>query len=488
MSTGLVMGVVLICLIAITLFALAPDYISLFVDASFGFMTTKLGIIYILTAVLALGFALVACVKYGKKTIGNGEKEYSELTWAAMMFCTGIGGSMMIFSFLEPIYYLTDPPFDIEPMSVKAYEYAHMYGQFHWGILDWILCVPLSIYVAYAFWATRSNEKLRIGNMLFNRKFLTNLTEVICIFAAIGGAATSMGLAAPIVKKIIIEMLNLRNQGIVLPIVFGIWLIMYGTSVWRGLQKGIRVLSYVNIFFAFVFIMLVLLMANPLRVIKTEINSLGILLTDFFRMTFYTAPFEENGFPQRWTVFYWALTLAYLPGLAAFTARISKGRTISEMVLGMVIYGSLGTMLSFGTLGYYSLYLQKNGIIDVSTILNAQGQETAIFEILRTLPLSSFFEISFALLCMIFMATTIDSTVYVIASMTMNSKMKGIEPPRWLRIFWAVILLLFALGLTAVGGLRTMQTASVITAFPMAILTIVAAIRFWRMIAAKGTE
>ena len=449
----------------------APAQVYGFIQDAYIFITNYLGIFYLLTGFLVLIFTVFILHKHGKVVLGAKEdcKTYSEFAWGAMMFCTGIGGSMMIFSFIEPLYYLKDTPFGIEEFSQEAYEYAHMYGQFHWGVLDWMLCVPVTLFIAYSLYVNRGNFG-SFGNMLAKkegRNLTADIIDVFCILAIIGGAASSMGLAAPIICQITSSISGIPNNRGLLIAVFAIWFLIFTTSVWKGLEKGIKKLSYVNVCIAILFILLIFLIANPLTVIKTEMNSIGLLGQNFIRMTLYTAPFEANGFPQRWTVFYWALTLAYLPGVAIFTARISKGRTIRQLVYGMVGYGSLGTMFSFATLGCYSLYLQRNGIVDLANILQSQGKEAAIIALLETLPLHQVFCIVFALTCMIFMATTIDSSVYVIASIISRKMVRDEDPPRWLRVMWAVLMLLFSMLLTLVGGLETMQTASIITAFPI---------------------
>ncbi len=463
--------------VVVSIMAFFPKDVSAFVDYAFGFLTDNAGVLYILCAICSFFFVAVGIYKHGNIKLGTGNKKYSDFTWASMMFCTGIGGSMMIFSFVEPLYYLQDTPFEIEPMSIRAYEYAHMYGQFHWGILDWMLCVPLTVFLSAGFYNSK-NDTLRIGKSVFRHRILQVLADVFCIFAIMGGVATSMGLSAPVISTIAGNFLLMKNSKILIVGIFVTWFIIYATSVWKGLEKGIKKLSYFNVVIAIVFILAVFIIANPLKVIETEINSLGLLFDNFLSMTFYTDPFGASGFPKRWTVFYWALTMAYLPGLAVFTARISEGRTIKQLIGGMVIYGSLGTMFSFSTLGYYSLKIQKSGVVNLCDILGKQGQSEAIKSVLGTLPGSSIFAGVFAIICLIFMATTIDSSVYAIATISMKDTSEDQTPPRWLRMIWAVVMLIFAALLTNIGGLNTMQTASIITAFPMIVISFIAMYKF----------
>lgn len=477
----------IIILLLLTVMFIFPTQVYEFVLSAFNQITHSMGIFYILTGVISLIFIVIMIQRHGTVILGScrEEKVYSEFSWATMMFCTGIGGSMMVFSFIEPLYYLSDPPFGILPMSQEAYEYAHMYGQFHWGILDWMLCVPLTLFIAYYIYVKKI-ETYTLGGMLSNRhrgkNINADLIDVFSIIAILGGAATSMGLSAPIICRIVSELFGIADEEKILTMVFLIWFIIFTTSVWKGLEKGIKKLSYVNVGMALIFILFIFIIANPLKVIDTEANSIGLMIWNFPRMTLYTDPFGGSGFPQRWTVFYWALTLAYAPGVAIFTARISRGRTIKQLVYGMVFYGSLGTMFSFATLGLYSLVLQKNGALDVVNILLNQGKEAAIAAILGTLPLHQLFEIVYAALCMVFMATTIDSSVYVIASVTSKRAIaQNDDPPKNHRIAWALLMLLFSVILTRIGGLETMQTASIITAFPVIIINFIVIVKLLRI-------
>lgn len=411
------LSTIIISLLLIVMF-LFPTQVYEFVQDTFNWITHSLGVFYILTGVISLIFIVIMIRNHGTIVLGGcgEEKAYSEFSWAAMMFCTSVAGSMMVFSFIEPLYYLGDPPFGILPMSQEAYEYAHMYGQFHWGMMSWLLSVPLTLFIAYWIYVKKV-KTYTLGGMLSKRhggkNLYADLIDVFSIIAILGGAATSMGLSAPIICRIVSELFGIADEEKILTVIFLIWFIIFTTSVWKGLEKGIKKLSYVNVGIALIFILFLFIIANPLKVIDTEANSIGLMIWNFPRMALYTDPFGGSGFPQRWTVFYWAFALAYVPGAAIFTARISRGRTIKQVAYGMVFYNSLGSMFSFATLGLYSLVLQKNGTLDLVDIMSNQGKEAAIVAILGTLPLHQLFEIVYAALCMIFMATTIDSSVYV---------------------------------------------------------------------------
>ncbi|MBE6019937.1 MAG: BCCT family transporter [Clostridiales bacterium] len=466
LSTGVVILITVLLLVY-------PDASRILVSNLMAFMTYKLGFLYIITYIVIVVFLIwLSFGRFGKVVLGKpGEKpEYSDFSWMAMMFCTGIACGLMIFSFIEPIYYLTATPFNIEPMSVKAFEYAHMYGQFHWGPSAWLFYTPVTIAIAYKLFA-RDGDSIRLGDVCKDSRFVTGwmgkIIDVFTVFAVLGGIGTSMGLAAPLCCQIASSVFGIPNDTKLMLGIYILWFCIFATSVWRGLDKGIKVLSNINIYMAVAFIIVIMIIAGVTRVIDVELNSIGLYFTEFFHMSFNTDPFGKSGFPQDWTIFYWGWWLSYIPIMGLFTARISRGRTIRSTILGMIGYGSLGCILSFASLGCYSLDLQMNGVLDVAGILAESGKDAAVMAILETLPFSKFAALLFGAISIIFMATTIDSSAYTLASVT-TAHLKGNEQPaRWNRLLWAIIFVTFAIALTRIGGLQTMQTASVLTGLPM---------------------
>ena len=462
-----------VVLLVIILLLMFPEVSKSAVSSLMSFMTTKLGFLYILAYVVIVVFLIWLCFgRYGKVVLGapDEEPEYSDFSWMAMMFCTGIASALMMFSFVEPIYYLTDTPFNLEPLSPQAYEYAHMYGQFHWGPSAWLFYTPVTVAIAYKMFV-RGGDSIRLGDVCMESRFVKKgigkTIDIFTVFAVLGGVGTSMGLAAPMVSQIASNVLGVPNSLKLTIIIYILWFAIFATSVWRGLDKGIKVLSNINIYIALLFIAIITIVTGVSRVIDVEINSVGLYLNNFFHMSFNTDPFAKSGFPQNWTVFYWAWWLSYIPIMGLFTARISRGRTIRKTIVGMIGYGSLGCILSFSALGCYALDLQMSGKVDLVGILAESGKDATIMAILITLPMPKIMATIFAIVSIIFMATTIDSSAYILASVT-TEHLKGDEqPPRWNRLLWAIIFVTFAIALTRIGGLQTLQTAIVLTGLPM---------------------
>lgn len=466
LSAGVVILITLLLLIY-------PDESRVIVSNLMSFLTNDLGFLYIITYVVVVIFLLwLSFGRYGKIVLGKQDEkpEYSDFSWMAMMFCTGIASALMIFSFIEPIYYLTDTPFNIEPLSPQAYEYAHMYGQFHWGPSAWLFYTPVTVAIAYKLFV-RGGDSIRLGDVCSESRYvkpwLARIIDVFTVFAVLGGIGTSMGLAAPLVTQIASTVFGIPNSTGLTLAIYLLWFSIFATSVWRGLDRGIKVLSNINIYGAIIFILIIMVISGVSRVFDVELNSIGLYLNDFFHMSFNTDPYAKSGFPQSWTIFYWGWWLSYIPIMGLFTARISRGRTIRSTIIGMVGYGSLGCVLSFASLGCYSLDLQMSGKLDVVSILAEQGKDAAVMAILSTLPAPKLMAFAFGVISIIFLATTIDSSAYILASVT-TAKLKGYEqPPRWNRLLWAIIFVTFAIALTRIGGLETMQTAVVLTGLPM---------------------
>ncbi len=210
--------------------------------------------------------------------------------------------------------------------------------------------------------------------------------------------------------------------------------------------------------------------------LETGLDSIGRMLSNFFVMATWAEPFggygsfENTHFPQDWTIFYWAWWLVFAPSMGLFVARISRGRTIKQMVAGSIFFGSLGCFLFFMILGNYGLSLQLSGELDVVGILNTEGATKAIFSMLEALPMGTVVIAVFTLLCIIFTATTFDSISYILASVVQNNVTE--EPMRWNRMFWAFTLSFLPTVLMFMGGLSTLQTAAIVGGLPLLVIAV----------------
>jgi BCCT family betaine/carnitine transporter len=453
-----------------------PERSAAVLDRIMHFTTHQLGFLYLWFTVAAFAVLLwFAFGRYGTVRFGgaDAEPEFRKLSWIAMLFCAGIGTSLLYWATIEWVYYYQAPPFGIAAESAEAAHWAAMYGLFHWGPLAWALyCIP-ALPIAYAF-HNRKIPFLRISQacrgIIGDRADgpLGKLIDVLFIFGLVGGTGTSLGLGTPILSESISTLLHVERTFALDAFVIVIWTAVFGTTVYLGMERGIKRLADANVYLGFFLLAFVLIFGPTVFILDTFTNSLGLLATNFPRMSFYTDPVGGSGFPQTWTVFYWAWWIAYAPFMGLFVARISRGRTVREVVGANLVWGSLGCWLFFAAFGNTALHDQLNGTVPVIEIMNAVSPQAAIVAVVEALPVGTFILVLFVVMAFIYSATTLQASAYTIASVASRELVAGeSEPLRWNRLFWAVALGAMAVALMYLGGLRPLQTASLIVALPL---------------------
>lgn len=263
------------------------------------------------------------------------------------------------------------------------------------------------------------------------------------------------------------------EQSIALSIIIMlIWSVIYITSASLGLDKGIRKLSNINVYLALILALFVIIVGPTSFILTYFTDSFGIMAQNFLRMSFYTDPIGGGGFPQSWTVFYWAWFAATALFMGLFIARISKGRTLKSTILHILGWGSIGSWLYFGIFGGYTMNLQQTGELDVLGSMAEFGDAETIINVLDTLPMSYIAILFFVILGFIFLATSLDSASYILASTASIKVDEGVEPPTWHTILWGLIMALLSISLLLIGGLNVVQTSAVVVAVPVVIIYI----------------
>ncbi|WNS74838.1 BCCT family transporter [Bacillus sp. DTU_2020_1000418_1_SI_GHA_SEK_038] len=434
-------------------------------DWSFQFLTIGLFILLI----------WLAFSRYGKIKLGEGKPEFSNFSWGAMLFTAGMGTSIMYWSMMEPVYYFMGPPFGIEPESSEAAEWAVTYGLFHWGISAWALYAFPTVVIAYSYFVKKT-PSLKMSVALsgalgkYANGWLAKLIDVLVIWSLVGGLGTSLGLGVPMMSSVVGEIFGIQESlGLNIVIVICITII-YSASAYLGLHKGIKRLADINVYMALALAIFVFLVGPTLFILSYFSNSFGLMLQNFLFMSFHTDPINKSGFPQGWTVFYWAWFAATAPFLGLFVAKISKGRTIRELITHVLLWGSIGGWIYFMVFGGYTMNLQLNDILPVKDILNEKGGPAAVVEILKSLPLSAIVLPFFLVLGIIFLSTSLDSATYIIAAIATKELRDDQDPARWHRMVWGAMLAVIAVSLMLIGGLRVIQTSAVIVSVPIFII------------------
>ena len=471
--------VAIIVVVGLTLLV-APDAAAERLNAIYEFIAVEFGIFYLLASVAAIGFLVwLASSRFGNVRLGDddSEPEFRTLSWVAMLFCAGVGAGLMYWCATEWAWYFDSPPFGAEPRSPEAAEWASTYGLFHWGFTAWAFyCLP-AIAIAYPFYV-RKKDVLRFSlscdELLGGREHgpFARFIDFLFMIALIGGAATSLGFSSPMIAACLAWLFGVETSFSLEVIVVAICVGLFVFSVWLGLKRGIKRLSDINMALALGLLLFILVVGPTVFLLKTSLNGLGVMTQNFVRMNFWTDPFTDSGFVESWTIFYWAWWIAFAPYVGLFITRISGGRTIRQVITGMLIFGSLGSWIFYMVIGNYSLFLQLEGGLDFVGIMNSVSGNAAIVAMLETLPLAVLVVLVFAVVSIVFAATTYDSASYSLASGATLHLSAGDDPARWHRVFWAFALAVLPVALMFIGGLKAMQSVLLVVSLPILVVGI----------------
>ena len=454
----------------------------------YSLLTDKMGWTFLVFGFCCFFFLLwLAFSKYGKIRLGKpGEKpQFSRFAWIAMLFCTGQGSTLIYWSIVEPLQYYDGPPFGLKVGSTSAVEYAASYGSFHWGLIPWALLtiptVPLAYYLFVRRKAQVSLSSTLEGHMAPSiRKPLCAAIDVLVIFATVANACTCLGIETPTIASLISQYTGLKvSLGMEICIII-VFVAIFSCSSFLGLEKGIKKLSSLNIYLVYGIFIVMLIVGPTTFIMNTFVNDVGIMLNNFFRMSLYTDPIGQSLWPQGWTMFYWAWWLCATPFTALFIAQISKGRTVREVALGGVIWGTLGDFVAFGVLGGSTIHAQVFEGVDLVTVLNEKGAPMAVATLLARFPLAGLLVPLTIISMIIFSSTTYDSGAFVLSSLTYRPKTAGEESPRWLRLMWSSIVGAASIILLLIGGLEPLQSFSLITAIPILFICVFVVIFFMK--------
>ena len=489
-------GTVIVLLVAVVPMMVFPkasqDVITRINDAISG----SLGAVYLALGLLILGFVLyIAFGKYGNVTLGKAtdRPEFNNFSWAAMLFCAGIGSDILYWGVIEWAFYYQVPPNGAKGMTDEALSYATTYGMFHWGPIAWAIYVLPALPIGYLVFVKKKpvykiSQACRPILKGQTDKLLGKIVDILFIFGLLGGAATSLALGVPMISAGIERLTGLDGENMVMRSIILLTItVIFAISSYTGLKKGIQKLSDVNVWLSFLLLAFVFIIGPTVFMMETTVTSVGDLLKNFFHMATWLEPFggidgrKETNFPQQWTIFYWSWWIVYAPFIGLFIARISKGRTLKEVVLGTMVYGTLGCILFFGIFGNYAVYLQITHEFDVINFLNHHSTEATIIEVMHHLPMPSITIVLFLISAFLFLATTFDSGSYILASA--SQKVVIGEPLRANRLFWAFALCLLPFSLMLVGGeraLEVLKTASILASVPLIVIFLIMMVSFMR--------
>lgn len=453
------------------------------------FITDFFGWAYSLGMTLILLFVLlIAFSKYGKIKLGKDDDkpEYTTAAWFFMLFSASMGIGLVFWSIAEPMTFFLTPPFG-EPGTAAAAEQALRYTFFHWGLHPWGVYALTGMSLAY--FSFRKGMPFLVSSTFSpilgengTRGALGKAIDILAVFATIFGVATSLGLGAMQVTTGLNYAYGIPDTITATLVVIGVFTVLFTISVVSGIGRGIKYLSYINMTLAFTFIAFFLIF-GPFRFIANSfVTTIGNYIYNLAWMSFYNDPYnvvaDNTGYDWvgGWTIFYWAWWISWSPFVGSFIARISKGRTVREFVLGVLIFPVLLSFFWLSAFGGSAMNIEMFGAGGIADAI-AQNVSSAFFVTLEHFPLTGLTTLLATLMISTFFITSADSATLVMAMLTSGGDKK---PGTDLRVTWGVIQGATAAVLLLAGGLGALQTASIAAAFPFLVVLMVMMYCVWK--------
>ena len=466
-------AILAVAFIAVTLIVGAP--MKAVFSAIQEWMSANFGWFFIISVNIYLFFMLyLAFSKYGNIRLGgeNAVPEFGRISWFAMLFSAGMGIGILFWSVAEPIFHFTDPPFG-EGETLETAKLAMKATFLHWGLHPWATYALVGLALAFFSYnrklplAIRSVFYPLLGKKVHGR--WGDAIDVLAVLATLFGLATSLGFG---VQQINAGMNHLFGM----PVSTNMQILLIGgitcavaVSVASGLDRGVKRLSELNMNLGAILLVFMLVFGPTVFILDAVIQSTGAYLDNFFEISFWTEGYEQTNWQDSWTVFYWAWWISWSPFVGMFIARISKGRTIREFVLSVLVIPTLLTFLWITAFGGSALLLELKGLVDIAGPVT-EDVAISIYKLLDYFPFSIIANIAAILLVISFFITSSDSGSLVVDAFTSGGKLTS---PVTQRIFWAVVQGLMAAVLLIGGGLTALQTAAIITGLPFAVILII---------------
>jgi glycine betaine transporter len=467
---------------------LATDSLAAVFDAVlFNFLVPNFGWVFILSSFGFLAFSLyLAFSRYGKIRLGGQDEqpEFRTVSWIAMMFSAGMGIGLMFFGVAEPLSHMSSPPGGTaEPGTREAAQVAMEYSYFHWAFHPWAIYAVMGL--ALAYFCFRKGMPNLISTafypLLGDRVYgpIGKAIDILAIFATLFGSATSLGLGALQINQGLEAMFGFGGReavGLAI-VVIAVLTLAFILSAISGVHRGIQWLANTNMVLAVFLLVFVFLFGPTVFILNTFTESLGGYVANLIPMSFRTAAFSDGEFVSAWTVFYWAWWISWAPFVGTFIARISRGRTIREFVLGVILAPSVVSFVWFAILGGAAINLQLSGAVDNLAETAANNQPGALFLTLEQFPLFWLTAGITIVLVALFFVSGADAASVV---MGMLSSRGDLHPKRWNIIVWgtftgaaaAICLLAGKIQGSVDAALSALQAVAIASAAPFVLILI----------------
>jgi glycine betaine transporter len=451
----------------------------------YAFIAESFGWVYVLSTCAFVVFILyMAFGRFGHIKLGapDDKPEYSAFSWIAMMFALGVGIGLIFYGAAEPaILYAEPPPGGPPPRTADSATVAMQYSIFHWGLHPWAFFGVAGLAMAYATHnkgrTTLVTDTIRplIGDRAADGAWGRGINTWVIVTTLVGNSVTlGLGTLQIVAGLGFLTGSDLSEMDWLLIVVIGVLSAGFLLSAVSGVGKGIKRLADFNVVLALA-LMVFLLVLGPINFILNLLSeAMGGYLFNFIPMSFETGAFDPGTWMQDWTVFFWAWGISWAPYVGSFLAKISRGRTIREYVMGVLVAPTIASIVWFAVLGGAALDLQLSGERDIAAAATASPQ-AALFEVLETYPLTTLTSAAVVILAAVFFISGADAGAIVLGTFSSRGNP---EPKKWLVVTWGVLIGLVALVLLLVGGLDALQWGAIVVASPFVLMLLAMCVGF----------
>ncbi|WP_246056261.1 BCCT family transporter [Alteribacter natronophilus] len=455
---------------------MAPGHLEATANTALGATLDNFGWFYMLATALFIAFVLFLAVSpFGKLKLGKPDEkpEYQFYTWLGMLFSAGIGVGFVFWGVAEPALYYLDPHPDYINADEGTQANAGLrYGVFHWALHPWAIFSLVALTLGYVQF--RKDQPALISSAF--KPILGRNThgvfgkgiDTLAVLATSTGVATTFGLSALQISGGLSHLSDgaIPNTGLTQAVIITIVTFLFIISAATGVNKGIRILSVINLTIAAILLIFVITFGPTLFIAESVVTTIGGYLTNVVQMSLDLDPFGDGEWLGTYTIFFWAWHISWAPFMGIFIARISRGRTIREFVAGVLIVPSLLAAIWFTAFGGTAVDMIMAGNDQLGDLV-LENVEVALFATLAELPLGMIMSILALALIIIFFITSADSASYVLGAMTSNG---SLNPKLWVKVAWGFLIAGTASVLLISDGLEGLQTAAIVAALPFTII------------------
>tara|TARA_R110002124_G_scaffold106442_10_gene258189 strand:- start:343 stop:2400 length:2058 start_codon:yes stop_codon:yes gene_type:complete len=468
----------------------SPELAGDVFSVTLAYITETFGWFYMLAVASFLLFiVIVACSSWGNIKLGpdHAAPQYSFPAWFAMLFSAGYGIALLFFGVAEPVTHFANPPAGTAE-TLDAAKQAMQIAFFHWGFHIWAIYGLVGLVLAYFSFrhglplSMRSALYPLIGDKIYGP--IGHTVDVVAILGTLFGIATTLGLSVAQINAglhYLWPSIPISNvvQVIAIAVVTSLALI----SVVAGLDKGVKNLSILNMVLAVALMLFVFLVGPSIFILEAFLQNTGSYLNNIVERTFNLQAYTHSDWIGNWTLFIFGWTIAWAPFVGLFIAKISRGRTIRQFVFGVMLVPTIFTFMWFSVFGDTALHLIMNEGYTALITEVQNDKAIALFKLFEHLPLTSIVSFITVILIVTFFVTSSDSGSLVIDSLASGGLM---HTPALQRAFWAILEGVVAAVLLMAGGLSALQTMTIVTALPFAIIMIIAMLGMWRALVIEG--